>query len=178
MIVQIALILLFLWVWLTTPRLGFWVSAILLTYFTLVTVMDLEHRVVMHPVSLAGAMLGLGIGTWAHGLVSTLIGGIAGFGIMLVFYYGGVWFARYLAKRRGQSTSETGIGFGDVNLSGVLGLMLGWPGILAGMTLGILLAGAFSIILLIIVLIARRYQHFLTFPYAPFLVLGAALILF
>ncbi len=177
MAVQVVLMTLLAWAWLTTPKLGFWPSALLLAYFTLVTVMDLEHRVVMHPVSIAGAALGLVIGTWAHGLLRTLIGGAAGFGIMLVFYYGGIWFARYLARRRGQSISETGIGFGDVNLSGVLGLMLGWPGILAGLTLGILLAGAFSIILLIIVLLARRYEHFLTFPYAPFLVLGTAILL-
>jgi leader peptidase (prepilin peptidase)/N-methyltransferase len=70
------------------------------------------------------------------------------------------------------------LGFGDVNLSGVLGLLLGWPAILVGLLLAVLLAGIVSLIYLIIMLALRRYRLFTALPYGPFLIAGAGLIIF
>ncbi|MRR32837.1 hypothetical protein EG834_21460, partial [bacterium] len=60
-----------------------------------------------------------------------LLGGLAGFTIMFVFYLLGVAFAKARARRMRAAGLETddeeALGAGDVILSTVLGLFLGWP---------------------------------------------------
>ena len=64
-------------------RMGYVLGMVLLTYFAMVFVIDFEHRLILHPTSIFGALLGLGLGFWINGLVPTLIGGLAGLAIML-----------------------------------------------------------------------------------------------
>jgi prepilin signal peptidase PulO-like enzyme (type II secretory pathway) len=155
------------------------VLAALLAYFLLVAVIDFEHRLVMHPVSYFGAVLMGVIGFHRHGLVETLLGGLAGFGFMLALYFLGDWVGRLLAKARKEKWDETVLGFGDVNLAGVIGLLMGWPAVLLALFLGMLAAGLFSAFFLLNSVLHRSYRAFSTIPYAPFLCLGAVgLILF
>lgn len=168
-----------LYLWMSPPKLlGFYAGLILLTYFGVVLVIDLEHRLILHPTSWFGAALGLGIGTLAHGIVSTLIGGAFGYLLMLGLYYLGVAFRRFLSRRRGVEIEEEALGFGDVNLAGVLGLALGWPLIWIGLLFGVLAGGVISLLLVLGMLALRRYRAFTAIPYAPFLILGAVLILY
>jgi len=162
----------------TPPRLGFWMGSLLLAYFALVAITDLEYRIILHPVSLVGALGGFALGWHLHGLTTTLIGGGVGFGIMLVLYYFGELFARFISKRRGQEVDEVALGFGDVNLSGVLGLILGWPGITVGLLFGILLGGVTSAGIILTAVLRRKYQMFTAIPYAPFLILAAIFLLY
>lgn len=159
-------------------RLGFGPALIVLCYFGVVALIDIEHRLILHPVSLAGVVICGSIGILLHGWQQTLLGGLAGFGIMLGIYYLGFLFAKWLARRRNEETDEEALGFGDVALSGVLGLLLGWPGILAGLILAILLGGAASLIVLVYSLLARKYHSFMAIPYGPFLLTAAVLLLF
>jgi len=159
-------------------KLGFWLAYILLIYLAIVFVIDVEHRLILHPVSLAGALLGLGIGIYLYGLSTTLIGGAVGFGSMLVLYYFGEVFARYMARRRGQAIDEVALGFGDVNLAGVIGLLLGWPLVIFGLLFAILVGGAFSLLYIIVMSLRKRYHAFSAIPYAPFLVLSVIYALF
>lgn len=158
--------------------LGFWPSLIILAYFGIVGVIDLEHRLIMHPVSLSGAVISIVIGIWLHGWWQTVLGGLAGFAIMFGLYYLGFLFAKGLSRLRKKETDEEALGFGDVALSGVLGLFLGWPGIIGGLVLAILLGGAGSLIVLIYSLVRRKYHAFMVIPYGPFLILAAVLLLF
>lgn len=168
-----------LWLWTTPPdALGYGWGLILMLYFGVVVVIDVEHRLILHPVSWGGALLSLGLGIWMHGLPYTLLGGAAGFGIMLALHGLGNLFARLMARRRGVPIDEVALGFGDVNLSGVLGLLLGWPGIVGGLLIAILFAGVVSLFYLLIMLILRRYQAYTAIPYGPFLVAGAILLLY
>jgi leader peptidase (prepilin peptidase)/N-methyltransferase len=168
-----------LYIWFAPPsKIGFWLGYILLIYLGVVFIIDLEHRLIMHPVSYAGAVLGLGIGVYAHGLVLTLIGGAFGFGVMLLLYYLGEVFSRYMAKRRGQEIDEVALGFGDVNLCGITGLLLGWPVILAGLLFTIFAGGLGSIIVIVYMLIRKRYEAFTPIPYAPFLILSVLFYLY
>jgi len=143
-----------------------------LLYFSLVTVIDFQHRLIMHPVSITGAILGLIYGSLIHGFLNTIIGGVAGFGIMLAFYFLGELFVRILSKSRGENIEEVALGFGDVNLAGVIGLLLGWPGIVGGIFLAILLGGVVSGIFLLLQLLQKKYSAFQALPYGPFLVLS------
>jgi len=169
-----------IWLWVTPQhQLSFIVGFVLLIYFSLVAVIDIEHHLILHPVSLFGAGIGLLTGSWLHGLKATLIGGIAGFGIMLGLYYLGALILRLFAKLKNQALEDDeGLGFGDVNLCGVLGLILGWPGIAGGVILAILLGGVASVIYLVIMLLTGRYRSFMAIPYGPFLVASAIILLF
>ena len=144
----------------------------LFVYFGLVVVVDIEHRAVLHPVSLAGAVLMAAIGVQRHGLVSTLIGGLVGFAIMLAFHYVGDFIARKLL-RSPIGMSEPALGLGDVSLSGVIGLLMGWPGVMVALVLGIFLGGVFSLFYIGILALVGRYTRLATIAYAPFLCIGA-----
>ncbi len=158
---------------------------ILLVYLAVVLVIDLEHRLILHPVSMTGAVLGLGIGIFLrsnqsiiYGITSTVLGGGIGFGIMLVFYFVGELFVKRMSKKRGLSSDEVALGFGDVNLSGILGLLLGWRAIFACLFFAILAGGLVSLAIILRMLIARKYKAFTAIPYAPFLILSACYFLF
>lgn len=178
-LVQILAVGSFVYFWLFPSRaLGIPLGMIVLIYFGIITVIDLEHRLILHVTSLAGALLGLAIGVWLRGWSSTLLGGLAGFAGMLGLYYLGFLFLVVIKRLRGKSTSEVALGFGDVMLSGVLGLLLGWPGILAGLYLAIFIGAIFSLVYLISMALLGRYKAFTPIPYGPFLVLSAVLLLF
>jgi leader peptidase (prepilin peptidase)/N-methyltransferase len=163
---------------LPAPSLGVYGGLLWLVYFGVVAVIDLEHRLILHPVSIAGAVLGLVFGWIYRGFPVTITGGAAGFGFMLIFYFLGDLFVRFLARQRGEEIEEVALGFGDVNLSGVIGLLLGWPGVVAGLFLAILIGGVVSGFFLLIQMARKKYQAFQALPYGPFIVLSALFLLF
>ena len=67
-----------------------------------------------------------------------------------------------------------GLGFGDVRLSGLLGLFLGWLGPAAMLTAA--LVGALGAAAAALVLLARRRGPGATLPFGPFLAGGAAAV--
>lgn len=165
--------------WMSPPvRMSSWWAMGLLIFLGLIVVIDVEHRLILHVVSLAGAVFGLLLGITLHGLIPTLIGGAAGFALMLGLYLLGELFGRLMARLRGQKVEEVALGFGDVNLSGVLGLILGWPGITACLLSAILLGGVVSALFLLGMVLLKRYKPFTALPYAPFLVAAAIFLLF
>lgn len=165
------------WLWLVPPKWGFWPVWGFTVYALAVIVMDVEHRLILHSVSGFGAVLGAALGVWRHGWLSTLWGGLFGAGVMLVLFFLGNGYVLWKAKRAGEPPpEEPALGFGDVTLMGALGLLLGWPGVAAGLTLSILLGGAFSVLFLLYGLVRwRRLVMDAYLPYGPFLVLGALL---
>jgi leader peptidase (prepilin peptidase)/N-methyltransferase len=195
-IVQILTAASFTYFWLFPPKaLGLPLSLIVLTYFAVITVIDLEHRLILHPTSLFGAVLGLIVGvTIYQGALGlplpnavgySLLGGLIGFGFMYALYLIGMFVARYRARKmqaEGQvDDGEEALGGGDVYLAGVLGLMLGSQFILNGLASGILLGGLVSLVLVVVLMLRRRYlsQSLMTFiPYGPYLIAGAFRVLF
>ena len=123
-------------------KLDFWLGWLILVYFGVVVVIDLEHRLILHPVSWAGAALGAIIGLIRNGWLDTLLGGVIGFGVMWLLYQLGEVIMKGFARLRDRTADDIALGFGDVNLSGVLGLILGWPLILWGLVLTALIGAA------------------------------------
>jgi len=173
-----------IYVWTTPPRgLGYWLGMALLVYFAVVTVVDIEHRLILHPTSIAGAALAISLGWISHGLIPTVLGGFAGLGIMLVLYL----FGRMFSKARGQrlraagmpDDGEEALGAGDVILGAILGLMLGWPLIWFGLLLGVLLGGIGGVVLMLSMLLSRQYGRNalnVFMPYGPFFITSAVFI--
>lgn len=185
-LVQVAMLVVSVYTWFRPQHhMGYALGLLLLTYFAVVVVIDLEHRLILHPTSIVGGLLALGIGLWLNGVRPTLMGGLGGFAIMLALYYLGVLFSRFRARRMraaGQEADEEeALGAGDVILAGILGLLLGWPLIWFTLLLGILLGGVVGIFLFISMLARGRYgkQALMVFmPYGPYFIMSAFFILF
>ena len=167
--------------WIFPPaKFGYLLSLFLIAYLGLIIIIDIEHHLIMHIVTITGAFIGLGAGTMKHGLLSTVLGGVVGFVFMFIFYYFGILFAKWQAKKQGrESTDEEALGFGDVTLSGVLGLLMGVSNVMFGIVSGIILAGVFSILFLAILFLSKRFKSgSMYIPYGPFLILGSILYIF
>jgi leader peptidase (prepilin peptidase) / N-methyltransferase len=178
-VVEVFYIIASVLIWLSPPNhLGYILGVFVLGYFGVVVVIDLEYRLIMHPVSIFGVVLGLIVGILQIGWMKALIGGVAGFVIMWLFYMLGILIIKLIDRARGRPVNDVALGFGDVNLSGVLGLMLGWPLIVFSLVLSVLIGGLVSLIYIIIKLITGKYHAFMALPYGPFLVLGAVILIY
>lgn len=161
------------WLWFyQTNGLDYVLSLVITLYFIIIFVIDIEHRLIMHPLSVVGAVLGGFIGIWEHGLINTIYGGLAGFGLMLLIYFLGWGFILIVSRWRKGPIDREAIGFGDVNMSGVIGLLLGWPGVIAGLLLAIILGGIVSLLILIWSIVVHRYKPLMAIPYGPFLIIS------
>lgn len=149
----------------------------IILFFSVVIVIDIEHHLILHIVSLVGAFLFFWIGTTQHGCLATLEGGTVGLGVMLLLYFIGLQFSKHLSKKRGEEVEE-GLGFGDVILAFVCGLLLGWPGISIGLFSGIMLGGIYSLGVIVVSAIKKKYEPFMAIPYGPFIAAAAMLLWF
>jgi prepilin signal peptidase PulO-like enzyme (type II secretory pathway) len=157
---------------------GFYLSLIIVTFFYLVFIIDLEHRLILHPVSIFGAILFTIIGLYLNGWQKTILGGGIGFLLMYGLYLFGILFSKWLAKKRGETLDEVALGYGDVNLTAILGLLLGWPRIAVILFFAILLGGIFSAVYMVVLKIRKRYELFTPIPYAPFLIISALILMY
>jgi leader peptidase (prepilin peptidase)/N-methyltransferase len=178
-LVEVSTILGILWLYNHDPQPAkFWPGLVVGAVFLLIVVIDMEHRLILHIVSLPAAIIFalFSILDPDIGALRTLGGGLAGFGISFFLFLLGEVFARLMARRRGQPIDEVVYGFGDVTLATVIGVLVAWPGVLLALFIGVLIAGEFSIVYIVSMLIRREYQAFMPIPYGPFLVLGAGLV--
>jgi prepilin signal peptidase PulO-like enzyme (type II secretory pathway) len=83
-----------------------------------------------------------------------------------------------MSRLRGSQIDEVAFGFGDVTLAGVIGLTVGWPGVLPALVLGIIAAGLFSFLFILGMMLRKKYNPFMPIPYGPFLVLGCLITYF
>ncbi len=89
---------------------------------------------------------------------SLFLGGVVGGGLIAAFAY---------------LTKERAMGWGDAILAFFIGLILGWPDILIALILSFLSGGLISLIL--IILKRKTFKSYI--PFAPFLSLGALLVM-
>ena len=157
---------------------SFWQGYLVGALFLLIMVIDIEHRLILEVVTIPSMVIFgiIGIVDPARGFGKVLFGGLAGYAFVLILYFLGILFARIMARVRGRELDEVVFGFGDVMLAGVIGLIVGWPGVIVALILGVFAAGLFSLIFMLVAILLRRYTPFMAIPYGPFLILGAAFI--
>lgn len=131
-------------------------------YFCLLTVIlvtDLERQLILNKVVYPAAAIALIIAVFTPnpGIIKVLIGG--GLGLIIMFLIALVY--------RG------GIGWGDVKMAGLVGLITGFPLVLVSLLLTVV-SGGFVAAVLLLLKIKKRKQ---TIPFGPFLSLGAMLTL-
>lgn len=185
LLTQIIVLLLSVYTWMQPPKLGYALGMLLMIYLAIVFVIDMEHRLILHPTSIVGSILTLILGTVAHGFVPTLLGGLGGFVILLLFYLFGVLFAKMRAKRmiaQGQEPDdEEALGAGDVILATILGFLVGWPLIWFCILMSILLGGIVSFLLIMWLIVSGKYNKnalMMFIPYGPYFIVSASLLIY
>jgi len=145
------------WQYGLTPELG-----VMCFYFCLlavIMVIDLERGVILNKVVYPAGAIALIIGAFTSnpGIAKVLIGG--GLGLVTMLLVALVY--------RG------GIGWGDVKMAGLVGLLTGFPLILVSLLLAVVSGGIVATVLLLFKVKQRKQ----TIPFGPFLSLGAVLTL-
>jgi leader peptidase (prepilin peptidase)/N-methyltransferase len=139
--------------------LRFPIQLLLVAYFAAIIAIDLEHRKVLNRMTGAGLLAGLGVAAAGLGpsRPTALLGALAGFLAL--------WLPALLLP---------GLGMGDVKLAAVIGALVGFPAVFDALALGVAAGGLAAAVLLLTRRVGRRG----TFAYAPYLVVGVALVLF
>ena len=135
------------------------VACLYAAFLLTVAVIDLEHRRVLNVMLAPAAVVAL-LASLLPGppsVLSAVLGGAVGFGLFFLIAIIG----------RGK------MGAGDVKLAGVIGLMLGFPAAITALVIGIFLGGVAAIVLLL----TRRAGRKTYIAYAPYLALGALVVL-
>lgn len=157
----------------------FWL--IYMPIFVLITVIDLEHRLILFIVIIPSAVIALLdaiLTTYGADLGEALLGGLLGFFVFFLLYIGGFLFTYVLGKARGQPIDEVAFGYGDVMLITLSGLILGWQPLIIAMFVTVFLGAAGAILYLVVRGLTRRhYSMFTPLPYGPYIVLGTVLML-
>jgi len=130
----------------------------------LVIVIDLEHRLILHVVTIPATIFALvaSLLLTDNNPLLALVGAVAGFlFFLLVFLLGQRLFG------------PGALGFGDVTLAMTMGAMLGLQRIFFALIIGVLLAGIWAIVALISGKLKLRGY----FAYGPFLAIGGILMI-
>ena len=159
--------------------LGFWETLPILIFLGVIMVIDIEHRIVMLQTSIFGFIFFFLYGIRLHGLSNTIFGALAGFLIMLIFYFLGIAVTKIAGKLKHQEIGEVAFGFGDVWIGTILGLLTGWPLIVGAIFISIFTSALFSLVLIFVLILAKRYRAFAnTLPFTTFLILGSIAIFY
>lgn len=145
--------------------------AILTAAFALLLVVasstDFERRIIPNRITYPAIVAAL-VFAWAwpdRTIADIAIGGAVALGIGAGLFLFGIFFGGAVGS------SATVFGLGDVKLIVLLGLLVGWPAILAALFIGVLAAGIPSVVML---LSGRGRQ---VFSYGPYLALGGLVVL-
>lgn len=180
-LVELAAMILTGWLFWRDPASSvFWPGLLVGFVLLLIFVIDVEHRLILHivtgPAAIVIALVNI---FWVEkGVSKVLVGGAVGFAAVLLLYLFGAGFVMLISRMRGETLDEVAFGFGDVTLSGVLGVMVGYPGIILALFAGVMAGGAFSLVYMLGMKLRGRYDAFAAIPYGPFLIIGASLVYF
>jgi len=140
-----------------TPQFIFF--ALYTTVFMLIAVTDIERRLILNVVTIPAMALAI-VGSFFTGHISwksALLGGVAGYVILMAIVLLGNWLV-----------GPGAMGGGDVKLAAFIGLVTGFPLVLEALLLAILSGGIVSLFLLLTRLRSLRDP----IPYGPFLIVG------
>jgi len=179
LVLTVAIVICILLNYFPFSTLSFWATLPILIFLGVIVVIDIEHRVVLIETSIFGFVLFLVYGIILNGLARTIMGGLVGFLITILFYLLGIAYVKIAGKLRHQVIDEVAFGFGDVLAGTFLGLLLGWPSVFGAIIIAIFTFGAYSLIFIVTLLKSKRYNAFSNaLAFTPFLVLGTIVIFY
>lgn len=165
----------------TTLQLIFWL--IYMPIFALITVIDIEHKLILFVVIIPTGLLALLVALIASNVYiptiqDALVGGLVAFIFFFVLYNGGFLFTYVMGKLRGQKIDTIAFGYGDVMLGTVSGLMLGFQAMILATFIAIFFGAAGAVLYLIgRRIVGQRYTWFTALPYGPYIVIGTIIMM-
>lgn len=134
-----------------------------MSVFICVFFIDLEHKLIFDRFQIILLVLGVASIFFDknYNWLSHILGGVCGFAVLFLVAF----FFEKVAKKEG-------LGGGDIKLTGVAGLLLGWERLLLGM-----LIATISCSVTLLVLSRGKEGEERQFPFAPFLVAGFGIAL-
>ncbi len=149
--------------------------------FALVTIVDVEYRWILFETIWPPALVAIAEAAfWPRvNLETSLRGGLYGFLSLFALYILGILFARLVGSLRRRRIGRTVLGFGDVRMATLGGLIVGWNAIGPALLI-MILTGAVAALVFIAnkVLRAGHYRFFSAIPYGPYIVIGFATMLY
>ena len=158
-------------------RYGFGVDFVVLSaclsLLVLVSLIDLEHGLILDKMVFPSIVLLLLLAPfWSDiGLARTFLGDETLIASLANSYLSGL--GAFLAFLIIAMINPAGMGGGDVKFSAVLGLMVGFPGILMALWISVVGGGLIAVGLIL----ARRKSRKDSIPFGPFMAMGAAVVL-
>ncbi|MCQ3929277.1 MAG: hypothetical protein DPW16_02365 [Chloroflexi bacterium] len=154
---------------------------IYLTILILVTIIDLEHRIIITPVILVACILAFILALVApesdRDFVDYIAGGGLGLGLFLVMFWGGGIFSSVVASARGEELNEVAFGFGDVYVATMCGLMIGWQAFIFAAIITVFLGALGGILFLIAQTLRGGYDAFTPLPYGQYIIIGTIIMM-
>ncbi len=147
------------------PSPFFFVYFYFLCSLIIITLIDLEHRIIPDEISLSGILVGFVSSfllpnlTWIDSLIGIVMGG----GLLFIISYG------YLLI-----TGQEGMGGGDIKLLAMIGAFLGWQFI----PMVILISAAVGSFVGVCFMLYQKKDRHMQIPFGPFLAIGAVVALF
>lgn len=178
-ITDIAMILITLFLWnFPNYNVPFWLSYLFFIYAAFVLILDYETKEVA--LTISGVLLFGAIGVTYWGWKSALLGGLICGVVMLGLYYLGKLMVKIMIKRRGldENTNLIALGLGDVYLAFLMGLALGFPTLILGLIITIMLGGAVSLLVIVINILKKKSSSFMAIAYGPYIIISTIFLLY
>ncbi|HYO88717.1 MAG TPA: prepilin peptidase [Candidatus Limnocylindrales bacterium] len=154
---------------------------IYMALFMLITVIDLEHRLILFVVIIPSygiALLDALITSFRPDIGQALLGALFGFGIFFLAYLGGYAYVAIMGRLRGEKITEVAFGYGDVMLIALSGLILGIGPLLLTMFITVFLGAGGAILYLAVRRLRGKHTSLLTpLPYGQYIVIATVIML-
>lgn len=164
-------------------RYGFSVQLGLVSLYSvvlvLVTVTDLEHRLVQHVVMVPALLIALAGAFFNRNMTArqAVLGGAVALVLLYAMYLLAPPISRLIGRMTGRSIEDVPFGFGDVTLGTFVGLITGLPGIVFALLLTIFSAGLVAACIVLVQVVRHRYEPLTTMPYGPFLAMSGFIVM-
>lgn len=150
--------------------------------FVLITVIDLEYKLILFPVTIPAmgiALLdALLLPSPPPDIVSALLGGLLGFVVFFVFYQGGYLFTYIMGRARGEEINTVAFGYGDVMMITFSGLILGPADTFLAIFITVFLGAIGAVGYIAIRSLSRSpYSLYSAIPYGPYIVLATIIMM-
>ncbi|MGC8878539.1 MAG: prepilin peptidase [Anaerolineae bacterium] len=145
----------------------------------LVTVTDLEHRLIQHAVMVPALLIAL-VGAFFNRDMTArqaVLGGAVALVLLYAMYVLASPISRLIGRLAKRPSEEIPFGFGDVTLGTFVGLITGLPGVIFALVLTIFSAGLVAACIVLVQVMRHRYRPLTTIPYGPFLALSGFIVM-
>ncbi|MEZ4666874.1 MAG: A24 family peptidase [Anaerolineae bacterium] len=149
--------------------------------FVLITVIDVEHKLILFVVIIPSALLAILdalLTKYPPSIQGSLPGGLLGFVTFFLLYLGGIVYVYIANQVQGRNITEVAFGYGDVMMATLSGLILGMGDLIFAMFITVLL-GAIGALLYLLSkrLSGTGYSMITALPYGPYIVLGTIIMM-